>query len=84
MMIESPVGSASLFNEVINFSYAAHTKYAFALTETVAIAELRCQGLEYDMIKQRVVVDDLLQIQISNIAARCISDNLAAFREATI
>ena len=62
-MIESPVGSAGLFNEVINLSYAAHTKYAFALTETVAIAELRCQGLEYDMIKQRVVVDDLLQIR---------------------
>jgi hypothetical protein len=55
--------SVGLFNTVVNSSYAAYTKYAFALTETVAIAELRCQGLEYETIKQRVVVDDLLQIR---------------------
>lgn len=47
----------------MNLSYAAHTKYAFALTETVAIAELLCQGLDYETIQQQVVIDDLLQMR---------------------
>lgn len=62
-MINESAGSIGLFNTVINSSYAAYTKYAFALTETVVIAELRWQGLEHEMIKQKVVVDDLLQIR---------------------
>ena len=63
MINESAASSVGLFNTAINSSYAACTKYAFALTETVAIAELRWQGLEYETIKQRVVIDDLLQIR---------------------
>ena len=63
MISESAASSVGLFNTAINSSYAACTKYAFALTETVAIAELRWQGLEYETIKQRVVIDDLLQIR---------------------
>ena len=47
-------------------SYAAYTKYAFAFTETVAIAELLRQGLDYKTIKQRVVEDDLFQIRSRN------------------
>lgn len=47
----------------MNLSYAAHTKYAFALTETVAIAELLYQGLDYETIQQQVVIDDLLQMR---------------------
>lgn len=46
-----------------DFSYAAHTKYAFALTETVAIAELLFRGLDQETIKQMVVWDDLLQMR---------------------
>jgi hypothetical protein len=56
-------GSVDLFSTVVNSSYAAHTKYAFALVETVAIAKLQCQGLTYEAIRQQVVVDDLLQIR---------------------
>lgn len=48
---------------MLNPSYAAHTKYAFAFTETVAIAELLCQGLDRETIKQRVVEDDLFQMR---------------------
>ncbi len=51
---------------MFNSSYAAHTKYAFAFTETVAIAELLCQGLDCKTIKQRVVEDDLFQIRSRN------------------
>ena len=51
---------------MFNPSYAAHTRYAFAFTETAAIAELLCQGLDYKTIKQRVVEDDLFQIRSRN------------------
>lgn len=56
-------GSVDLFSTVVNSSYAAHTKYSFALVETVAIAKLQSQGLTYEAIRQQVVVDDLLQIR---------------------
>ncbi len=48
---------------MLNLSYAAHTKYAFALTETVAIAELLWQGCDRETIKHRVIQDDLLQMR---------------------
>ncbi|MBD3886981.1 DUF1819 family protein [Phormidium tenue FACHB-886] len=48
---------------MLNLAYAAHTRYAFALTETVAIAELLFQGLDRETIKQMVVQDDLLQMR---------------------
>lgn len=48
---------------MLNLSYAAHTRYAVALTETVAIAELVFQGLDRETIKQMVVQDDLLQMR---------------------
>lgn len=48
---------------MINSSYAAHTKYAFAFTETIAIAKLMYQGLDREAIKQQVVEADLLQMR---------------------
>lgn len=48
---------------MMNSLYAAHTKYAFALTETVAIAKLMYQGLDQKAIQQQVVGDDLLQMR---------------------
>jgi hypothetical protein len=48
---------------MINFSYASHTRYAFAFTETVAIATLMSQGLDRKTIKQKVVEDDLFQMR---------------------
>lgn len=52
-----------LLQTLINPSYAAHTRYAFAFTETVAIAGLLNQGLGYETIRQRVIEDDLFQIR---------------------
>ncbi len=48
---------------MINLSYTAHTKYAFALTETVEIADLLLRGLDRETIKQMVVEDDLFQLR---------------------
>lgn len=48
---------------MFTLSYAAYTRYAFALTETVAIAELLFQGLDRETIKKIVIQDDLLQIR---------------------
>jgi hypothetical protein len=46
-----------------NVPYAARTNHAFMLTESVAIAQLICQGESEAVIKQKVLVEDIFQMR---------------------